>query len=96
MSRLERAIEAAQQAYDARGLKVYLCSLRSPDAVRARLWDLAYSLMPGSLHLSWDSKGLPTSDLKAEANTAHNLALLAELLSAHLESEHERREHDMA
>jgi len=76
---------AAHGAVDARGLKIYLCNPMSVTDVRMRMLELARWLNPGHAHISWDGVGEPRDDRHAESNTAHNLALLAELLSAHLE-----------
>jgi len=88
MSRLEDAMIAARDAMDARGLRVFLCRFQDADDVRANMLYLAASLQVGNWHLDVDLK---THSKHAEANTARNLALLAELLSAHLENEHELR-----
>ena len=90
--RLEAAMVAVtRKAYDARGLLVHLCNPLDVADVRRRMHDMARSLQPGAQHIRWDGESI-TQDRHAESNTARNLALLAELLSAHLEYEHERRE----
>lgn len=91
ITRLEAAMVAVTRAVDARGLRIYLCNVRNAHDVRSRMLDLSRWLNPGHAHISWDGVGEPRDDKHAESNTARNLALLAELLSAHLEYEHERR-----
>jgi hypothetical protein len=75
---LEAAMVACRRAVDARGLKIMLVNVHDVDDVRAKLLYHAASLQVGTIHLDED---LQTHDKLAEANTAHNVALLAELLS---------------
>lgn len=88
IERLARAMMASQMAFDSRGLRVNLCDYGDKDDVRAKMLYLAASLQVGNLHLG---EALRPSK-HAEANTAHNLGLLAELLSAWLNYEHEIEE----
>ena len=74
---LEGAMIACQQAVDARGLKIFLVNVWDVDAVRAKLLYYAASLQVGNVHLG---ENLSKPDKWPEANTAHNVALLAELL----------------
>lgn len=81
---LEGAMIACRQAVDARGLKIFLVNGMDIAAVRSALLYHAASLQFGSIHLGQD---LATPDKLAEANTAHNVALLATLLSEWLKYE---------
>jgi hypothetical protein len=85
MTRLMRAVGAVKRATDSRGLLVRICEPMDIFDVRAKMLYFAASLQVDNFHLGEDLK--PSK--KAESNSAHNLALLAELLAAHLELETE-------
>ena len=87
---LEAAMIRCRRAVDARGLKIRLVDVSDVDDVRRKLLHLASSLQPGYVHLGAD---LQTHDKLAESNTAHNVALLAELLAQWLKYEAEHAGH---
>ena len=81
-ARQTAAVEAVRRAVDSRGLRVRLCKELDVDDVLAKMLYLAASLQVGNVHFG---ENLRESKL-AEANTAKNVCLLAELLEAHLEA----------
>ena len=85
MHRLMRAVDAVKHATDSRGLLARICEPMDVFDVRAKMLYFAASLQDGNFHLGEDLQ--PSK--KAESNSAKNLALLAELLAAHLELETE-------